>query len=229
MPNYIFLISQRQITISEINQVFESFSPEDTVKLFLSLYENWIDILKGDKNNFNIISFFSEKDYSILNKEIIENNQVELIKGKNLFSSLRNILEKFDAHNFPKVIFIFADSIGISIKDLWKYFNCLDNDDNNLLLVKENNDNICLFGINYFNIGLLENLFYNDFKTDKFFKHYKAQDFFLFQYDGMLQINTLEDFKLLYKVLSTKESIEFCSQEMHEKFTHLFIEYKELL
>ncbi|RJP61843.1 MAG: hypothetical protein C4539_19135 [Ignavibacteriales bacterium] len=229
MPNYVFLISRRQITVSENNLQFENFSSQDSAELFHSLYENWIEILKMNLDQFSIISFLHEADALTAEQSLTENHQVEIINDKNLSSVLKNKLEKFDIHNFPKIIFIFADSIGISSKDFYKYFNVLDNDDNNLLLVRDTNDNICLFGINYYNDSLIENLFYNDLKADKFLKQFKTQDFFLFMFDGMLQLNSLDDFKMLYKVLSTKESIEFCSQEMHEKFTHLFIEYKELL
>ena len=43
------------------------------------------------------------------------------------------------------------------------------------------------------------------------------------------KFSDIQDFKTLYKELSKKESLIYCSQNMHEKFTHLFIEYKELL
>ncbi len=37
------------------------------------------------------------------------------------------------------------------------------------------------------------------------------------------------DFKLLFKELAKKESSNYCGEVMHERFTDLFVAYKELL
>ncbi len=44
-----------------------------------------------------------------------------------------------------------------------------------------------------------------------------------------LVIKNRKDFRSLYDFLSSKESIPACSFEMHDRFTELFVEYKELL
>ena len=54
-------------------------------------------------------------------------------------------------------------------------------------------------------------------------------DNFLYVLNHSLTVKTVEDFKTLYSELSKKESLAYCSQQMHERFTHLFIEYKDLL
>jgi hypothetical protein len=54
-------------------------------------------------------------------------------------------------------------------------------------------------------------------------------DYFVNVLNGSLFIEDINDFKILYRELSKKESLNYCSQNIHEKFTHLFIEYKELL
>ena len=55
------------------------------------------------------------------------------------------------------------------------------------------------------------------------------KDYLLHVLSEFFIVNNFEDFKALYNILSKKESLEFCSQEMHEKFTHLFIEWCLLL
>lgn len=42
-------------------------------------------------------------------------------------------------------------------------------------------------------------------------------------------LDSTEDFRNLYNFLSSKESIPYCSKEMHERFTEVFIEYKDVL
>jgi len=44
-----------------------------------------------------------------------------------------------------------------------------------------------------------------------------------------LVVRSRKDFRGLYDFLSSKESIPACSFEMHDRFTELFVEYKELL
>ncbi|GMU89643.1 MAG: hypothetical protein AMXMBFR49_18500 [Chlorobiota bacterium] len=44
-----------------------------------------------------------------------------------------------------------------------------------------------------------------------------------------LVVRGKKDFRSLYDFLSSKESIPACSFEMHDRFTELFVEYKELL
>ncbi len=44
-----------------------------------------------------------------------------------------------------------------------------------------------------------------------------------------LVVRAAKDFRGLYDFLSSKESIPACSFEMHDRFTELFVEYKELL
>lgn len=44
-----------------------------------------------------------------------------------------------------------------------------------------------------------------------------------------LVVKGRKDFRSLYDFLSSKESIPACSFEMHDRFTELFVEYKELL
>jgi len=44
-----------------------------------------------------------------------------------------------------------------------------------------------------------------------------------------LVVKSRKDFRSLYDFLSSKESIPACSFEMHDRFTELFVEYKELL
>ncbi len=228
MPDFLYLISTKPLSVSESLLPFENFSKEDTAYLYRSLLENWIEVLNFN-DGFNLYVLLDETETDAIASIQQLKTPVDTFNSKKLLPFLKNQLEKYDVHNFPKIIFVISDSIGISDRGIKKYFNILENEDNNLLLVKNKNEKICLIGFNFYNYKILENLFIAEFKADKFLSTYPQNDFFLFVIEGILQFNDKSDFRKLYEVLSSKGSIEFCSQEMHEKFTHLFIEYKELL
>jgi len=64
---------------------------------------------------------------------------------------------------------------------------------------------------------------------DKFLLEAGKSDLFLNTLNGFQLIENFSEFKYLYIELSKKESLSYCSQQMHERFTNLFIEYKDLL
>ncbi len=64
---------------------------------------------------------------------------------------------------------------------------------------------------------------------DTFLLEAGKSDLFLNTLNGFQLIENFSDFKNLYIELSKKESLSYCSQQMHERFTNLFIEYKDLL
>jgi hypothetical protein len=76
---------------------------------------------------------------------------------------------------------------------------------------------------------LFSEIDWNNFNYDNFLLFTSKHEHFLHVIDNFLVIRNMEDFRNLYNELSKKESLEYCSQKMHEKFTHLFIEYKDLL
>jgi hypothetical protein len=64
---------------------------------------------------------------------------------------------------------------------------------------------------------------------ENFLSGIETEKFFIHIINGHFRVNNFSNFKLLYKKLSTKESLEYCNQEIHEKFTNLFIEYRDYI
>ena len=64
---------------------------------------------------------------------------------------------------------------------------------------------------------------------DKFLSYNKSCEYFVNTLTDVIAVSNINDFKKLYIDLSQKKSNEYCSQQMHERFTHLFVEYKDLL
>ncbi len=86
-----------------------------------------------------------------------------------------------------------------------------------------------VFGFNSYSDDLIKYFSDSDFYMDKFLSYNKSCEYFVNTVNEVLAINNIEDFKILYTELSFKSSWDYCSQQMHERFTHLFVEYKDLL
>jgi len=109
------------------------------------------------------------------------------------------------------------------------YFNLLNIDDESLLIGKSKEGVIGVFGFNSYSVDIFNCLVKSDFNYNAFLSCIKTFNHFIHTLNDILLIKNIEHFKQLYIELSQKKSMEYCSQQMHEKFTHLFIEYKELL
>ena len=68
------------------------------------------------------------------------------------------------------------------------------------------------------------NLSYDDFLIEA-----GKNEYYINIFQGFQLIEDSADFKNLYIELSKKGSLSYCSEIMHERFTSLFIEYKNLL
>lgn len=108
-------------------------------------------------------------------------------------------------------------------------FDLLFVDDETIIIGKTNEEKMGFIGSNSLNKEIYEQFFLYKLNYEKYLADIGNKDNFVHVLTGFLVINDLKDFKILYEELSKKESIEYCSQEMHERFTNLFIEYKDLL
>ena len=151
------------------------------------------------------------------------------LRTDNLWNSLNNLIAPIYIQNPQILLFVMSNSVGITQQLIAKALNLLNNEDNNIVIAASPSGKVVLWGINYYDEKIFAELDSYDFTYDNFLKVIGKSDNFLFTIFGLLTVENLDDFKSVYKVLSTKESIEFCSHEKHELFTQLFIEYKELL
>jgi len=85
------------------------------------------------------------------------------------------------------------------------------------------------FGFNNYSEEIINNLILSNFSYNDFLGLVKSCEHFMHIVNDVLLVRNIDNFKQLYQELSQKKSIEYCSQPMHERFTHLFVEYKDLL
>lgn len=225
----IYLFPLHAIFNPEHIPSFETFDTEHSALLYSALTENYKEIFEAFEGKINSVLVFDEKDRDFLTTPF---NQ----KGLNLFFGdtgnkalmLKNLSDKY-FNNYTNNLLVFSNSICLTANDIQQAFNLLSINDEAVVIGKTASGGITFLGFNTFNLELFDEIDWDNLNYDNFLLYTSKHEHFLHVIDNFLVIRNIEDFKNLYKELSKKESLSYCSQNMHEKFTQLFIEYKDLL
>jgi len=225
----IYLISDCPIFDIDALPIFESFSKRNSSHLYSNLFFNHKENLISLTNSHNLVYCFDEKDKDFLPKEF-NDSEASLIFGKteNKSEIIKSLSDKYFSLA-SKNLFVSSNSIGISKSDIQRAFNLLSVDDDTVVIGRTNNNKAAFIGFNNFNQELFLNIDWNNCNYDYLLANINRHENFVHVLGNFLSINNLEDFKRLYTELSKKDSLNYCSPKMHEEFTNLFIEYKELL
>ncbi|NCQ18969.1 MAG: hypothetical protein COZ80_07610 [Ignavibacteria bacterium CG_4_8_14_3_um_filter_37_9] len=189
-------------------EIFSSVLPKED--LFLCLDNRDQEIVSGDAS-----SPFLLKNVLFFDEATFTNDYVSLFDKKNP-----------GAKNF---IFVRPKFVGLTTPDILQIFDLLLLEDNVLIFKKSLHKKIVLFATNKFHRDILSLLQKNNFVADSTLKKLCALDYQLYKLKNVFSLAHVNDFKELYQMLSRKENYNCCSKQMHDRFTHLFIEYKELL
>jgi len=208
---------------------FESFDSEHSALLYSALTQNYKEIFETFEGKINSVFVFDEKDRDFLPDKF--NNE-----GSNLFFGdtgnktlmLKNLSDKY-FNTYTNNLLIFSNSICMSAVDIQQALNLLSINDEAVVIGKTASGGVTLLGFNTFSKELSDEIDWDNFNYNNFLLYTSKHEHFLHVIDNFLVIKNIEDFKNLYKELSKKESLIYCSQKMHEMFTQLFIEYKDLL
>ena len=228
-PNAAYIIPQAPILDNKRITKFENFSVDDSILLKSTLYLNLVEnfLSKGSKTDFYF--YLDEFDKEFIPEDFnLPGLALRFFNHKNLNLFVENLSAK-DFSTHKKNIVISPDLIGITLSDLDKYFNLLSIEDESLLIGKSNIGEIGFLGFNNYSNEIYQSLIASDFIYDNFLSRVQTSSHFIRTFNNILLVRNISNFKELYIALSQKKSIEYCSQEMHERFTHLFIEYKDLL
>jgi len=220
----LFSLSQRSNVDS-----FKQFSDDDLSYLKATLYLNLLENVNQRKDKVDIIKVLDNSDKDFFSNEFDdESTKTIFYNVDNLKTLMKELLNK-DFISHKNNLLIFSDAIDIRPVDIDKYFNLLSMDDKSLVIVTSKDGKIKVFGFNSYSEDLIKFISDSDFMMDKFLSYNKSCEYFVNTVNEVLAINNIEDFKKLYTELSLKSSWDYCSQQMHERFTHLFVEYKDLL
>jgi len=208
---------------------FEQMTREHSSLLFSALYENYREVFNEIKDDCTLVYLLDENDKDDKPDYIKESiPEISWVNTDSLNNEIKNLNDRY-FKRYHNNLMIFSHSIGISPSDIKKIFSLLEIEDESVFIGRGNDERISLLGFNSYNEDLFGNI-----KEDR--NHYNEmlikagkEENFVHTLNNYMLIETREDFIKLYNELSKKESLQYCSQTIHEKFTHLFIEYKELL
>lgn len=214
---------------TDLVPVFESMNADDSSLLKSILYENFVEIINNISDSSTNIFSLDEKDKAHLSPAMGNSIPgINWIDTSVLNKELRNFSDRY-FKRFQNNVIIFADSIGISALDIKKIFSLLEMEDESFLIGRDSDERIALIGFNTYNEELIGNIVEDRYHYNELLIKASRNDNFVHTLNNFMVIETKDDFKKLYAELSRKESLNYCSQNIHEKFTHLFIEYKDLL
>ncbi|MCH8169999.1 MAG: hypothetical protein IIB07_02555 [Bacteroidetes bacterium] len=200
-------------------------SEEHSKLLYTNIFNNAIEQI-GNVDNIKKIICFPVEENPVIDENI--SSQFEFIN----YTFKENIYEKLleiNSDEYERSLLIFPYTIGFSSQDIQRVFDLLLDDGDALVIGKTKDNRVCFIGTNFLDAQLIEHISESNLKFDDLLKRIKRKDVYYFVFNGYLKINEIIDFKDLYILLSNRESENFCSENIHEKFTNLFIEYKELL
>jgi hypothetical protein len=208
---------------------FESFDTEHSSLLYSALTENYKEIFESFEGKINLVFVFDEKDKDFLPDQF-KNEGISLFFGDtgNKTLLLKNLSDKY-FNNYTNNLLIFSNSICLSAGDIQQALNLLSINDEAVVIGKTTSGGVTFLGFNSFNTELSDEIDWDNFNYNNFLLYTSKHEHFLHVIDNFLVIRNIDDFKNLYQELSKKESLVYCSQKTHEKFTQLFIEYKDLL
>ncbi len=222
-------MSKEPVFNSHKQNIYPFLREYDSIALNSTLFTTNFQNLYTLNPRLNLTLCFDNADKNHIPAEIQKANIPTLYSDlTDTESCLRLLSEKYFSSS-PKNLMIFSYAIGISLSHIQKIFNLLAKDDETLVLGADNAGIISFIGFNNFDKNIFGNFKNETLTVDNILHRIDTSRYFIFIIKEFINVLTLEDFKLLYKDLSRRESWVYCSREMHERFTNLFIEYKELL
>ena len=213
----------------ELSNNLDGFSKGDISFLFETLYLNILENLIGKQAKIDIYCIWDENRKDNLPDEF-KNSNYNIVFSD--VSKKKLILERLSSKEFlshKNNLIIFSDAIDIRPSDYEQYFNLLNIEDESLVIAKDKENNIAVLGFNNYSEEIIGSLVLSGFDYNNFLIRIKSCEHFMHIVNDVLLVRSINHFKRLYLELSQKRSIEYCSQRMHERFTHLFVEYKDLL
>lgn len=227
--NAVYLLADNPFLSTKHAPVFGKLNLNDSIFLYSQLITNNLRNLSELQDHVNIICFFDSIDKDFVPKNFIpEEVNLYFLNTKNISKRFDDLNTKFFQHHSNNVL-MHLNTVGVSLNKFAKMFDLLTIEDEAIVIGKTDKEKVGFIGSNNLNEETYKEFFLSKLNYEKYLADISNKDNFVNVLTGFLAINDMEDFKSLYDDLSKKESLEYCSEEMHERFTHLFIEYRELL
>ncbi|MDP3150903.1 MAG: hypothetical protein Q8N83_17435 [Ignavibacteria bacterium] len=229
VTNVFFVLTEPIFSKNDCH-VYPHFSKPDSSFLYVTLLKNLYEIFSSVLGKEDLFLCLNEKD-----KEMITLTSPPFLSANTFYfdeqtftNDFTSIFEKRKpgARNF---IFLRPDFVGLTNQDISQILDLLTLDDDVLVIKKSLHKKIALFATNNYQPEIPELIHKKNFVCESALKKLCGLDYQLYKLKNVFSLEQANDFKELYQMLSRKENYACCSKQMHDRFTHLFIEYKELL
>jgi hypothetical protein len=220
----IFLVPFDPVFNTDEVKVFDRMDKEHSTLLYSSLYLNNVEVIEKLGDQYSAVFCLNSSDQHNVPQELLSSAvHLSIMGNSSLKGSFKYLGEKYFSR-YSKNLVIFSKTIGISSTGIQKIFELLSVEDDAVVIGKAENNRIPFLGFTTFHEELLQNA---EKEYDDYLSAVCRHNYFLTILEQGMSIECWNDFRNLYNELSKKESLAYCSQKMHEQFTHLFIEYKE--
>ncbi len=229
--NVLFYVSKPVFNLFEVEE-FPHFDKSNSSFLRRNLLINQFEVVSALDLPVKITALFHQFDISAEGLDELqrfENLEIVFYEEGNQNQIIREILEDTDeAQNL--IIAVNPLVMGLKPQDYVEMVKQVELEDETTFLIRSQNGYLSAVAFNYMESK----------QSDLLLNILKPYDKLLHQilmlnsrpitggFAGTV-VKSTKDFKLLYEYLSAKESIPACSFMMHDRFTELFVEYKELL
>lgn len=225
----IYILPSDLFDLQSAKNSLNGFAEKDIIYLAQTLYINILENLHGKENKFDVYCIWDEKEKENLPEEF------KLGNYKIFFIDLTNknlLFEKLSSKEFglyKNNLIVISNVIDLKPIDYDQCFNLLSTENESLVIAKNKEGMIAAFGFNKYSKEIFQSFISSNFSYNELLSVIKSCEHFMHIINDVLLVNNINNFKQLYLELSQKQSMTYCSQQMHERFTHLFVEYKDLL
>ncbi len=228
--NVLFYVPKPVFNQFEVGH-FEGFDKSSSSSLWKNLLINQIEVISSLKSEYNIFTLFHQFDIGAHGLDELQrfmNIEVLFFEEGSQGEILREITEETRGTQKPLLV-VNPLMMGLNSRDYGDLIKLLESEEEISTIIRSVNGFISAIGFNYFEQGqtpIISNL---DQHYNKLLPLIMELDSKPLLQSGGIVVKNAHDFKELYIFLSSKESVLACSYEMHDRFTELFVEYKEYL
>lgn len=164
-------------------------------------------------------------------KDILQHELFQQVEEPGIVSdseqSLYYAVLQSESKRYEKILLINDNTIGLTPNLVKRVINNLGVEEDVTTIILDRGNACSGMAFKSYSQSFYFSCLHQD-NLENFFKSCE-EDRFWTNTNSVVSIKTIEDFKLLYSVLSEKNSVELCKKEYYDRFTEIFIEYKDLL
>lgn len=214
--------------IASENEI-EQLEYEDFLRLHIILLENYLEVLNAGMLKYRKLLYAPMRIINEVESVPAISDSFKLINtsGGNLSELVMEKAEN-DGKKAANIITV-SNLIGFDAAAVRKIGNILDLDYETAVVNESVNEKLSAVGMNTLLNENIISALKNGTPPGETIKNHIDADSALFIFRKGLMVKSREDLGRLYQFLSLKESIPYCGNIYHERFTELFVDYKHIL